>query len=304
MTESSPNASAPPSFMTRMRKTLEKNQAVVAAAAAAAVVVAAVLIILQSQPRAQPATPWPLVYAYDLNTKTTFAVHQNNLPPIRTESGGKPFVQPAGVWAHVYACGDCSDPGKRFVGWLEKFTPETEKHLQTLLDGFKEGFRELNPITATDTWVVDDLLIAMPDKPNAWVPQTSDEADAMRSKLRGKCGKDVVPVPCQPSPEELAALPFPDPMEDLANPAAVAKAPVTAEEPEAPVAEVQDESAAQQTVRDQDAALDKVANWIGEGKLEAAQEKLDEVAGSASDEKILKRVKDLTEDIAAKRSGN
>ncbi|MGE3806777.1 MAG: hypothetical protein AB7K24_19080 [Gemmataceae bacterium] len=60
----------------------------------------------------------PQAFFYDLNTRELFVA--DAVPgPIETASG--PFEGgPAGVRAHVFACGRCVDKDLRFIAWLSK----------------------------------------------------------------------------------------------------------------------------------------------------------------------------------------
>jgi hypothetical protein len=70
-----------------------------------------------------------LVYFYDQNTGELFSAPADELGPVERPSGKYRGI-PAGVRAIVYACGQCSDESKRYVGWLEipvEALPEAER---------------------------------------------------------------------------------------------------------------------------------------------------------------------------------
>jgi hypothetical protein len=58
------------------------------------------------------------VYFYDLNEGTFFVGSLMDVPPIPRRSGPLPNGEPAGVRAHLFACGDCGPP-ENLVGYLE-----------------------------------------------------------------------------------------------------------------------------------------------------------------------------------------
>jgi hypothetical protein len=75
-----------------------------------------------------PPPPEDIVmgYFYDQNTKELYALPASTAAPMERPSG--PFEgEPAGVKAHVFACGQCDDEAKRFIGYLEKPLPPEDR---------------------------------------------------------------------------------------------------------------------------------------------------------------------------------
>jgi hypothetical protein len=69
---------------------------------------------------------------FDLERKTLFKAPRDSLPPLDPPSGAVINGQPAGVKAYVYACGEgCDDEAKRFVGYLETYTPAARSTMRT-----------------------------------------------------------------------------------------------------------------------------------------------------------------------------
>lgn len=60
-------------------------------------------------------------YFYDMDTGKLYVDSAMKNPPTKAPSGGE------GVIAHVFTCADPADESKRFIGFLEKYTPEYQK---------------------------------------------------------------------------------------------------------------------------------------------------------------------------------
>ena len=75
-----------------------------------------------------PPPPEDIVmgYFYDLNTETLFVAPADTEIPVARESGDFEG-EPAGVRAHVFACGQCSNEPARFIGFLEKPLPPEKR---------------------------------------------------------------------------------------------------------------------------------------------------------------------------------
>ena len=73
----------------------------------------------------EPRRPPPQVWFYDLNSQTFFAVDEGTPSPVETPTGPTPLGSPAGVLAHLYACGGCELTDERF-GYFEATKPLEE----------------------------------------------------------------------------------------------------------------------------------------------------------------------------------
>lgn len=143
-------------------------------------------------------------YFYDLNTGELFMVSTDALPPIETSSG--PFQgRPAGVQAHVYACGECEPnltgatmddlrDSETYIAWFERYSdeviemlPRRERDLQRLSDDRRHQAYEM----------MDEGLLVSPDA-RQWL-RGNDEAgmqlieDAVR-----RCEDGSYAEPCHP----------------------------------------------------------------------------------------------------------
>lgn len=134
-------------------------------------------------------------FFYDLGTGELF-VAQAAIPPIDTKSG-----EGQGVRAVVFSCGKCQDKSTRFIGWLERYTPEA-RALMLKPPAPNDG----GPDAADHvTWRIDaGHQLAAPPEPGAdprWVPLTSHEGTALMQSVRTRCpgaGRDNQPEVCSP----------------------------------------------------------------------------------------------------------
>lgn len=126
-------------------------------------------------------------YYFDIGTGEVFVASARFQPPIPAPSGSLlGDGAPAGVRAEMFACGDCGDPSARFVGYLDRLSPDHHKaalngEVSALPDGVDfEGYLQ-------DGW-----LVASPDRPEHWVKLTSDEGAIIVDAPHEKCGDTVV----------------------------------------------------------------------------------------------------------------
>ena len=87
-------------------------------------------------------------------------------PPILSPSDREQGQDPSGVRAHVYACGDSSDPSSQYIGFLE---------------------------TSGDQGV---LVRRLTD--DDWVKMKSEAGFAINREASSRCGDDVSAVKCEP----------------------------------------------------------------------------------------------------------
>lgn len=99
-----------------LRKTLNRNSTVVTIATIVVIAAMVGLIVWQTWPSGPPRMSGEVFYSVD-DGKSWFADSRDRVPPFDHE--GKPAVL-----AHVFTCNDGKD---RFVGYLERYTAETQK---------------------------------------------------------------------------------------------------------------------------------------------------------------------------------
>ena len=112
--------------MKHLRRWINKHSSIVTVISVAVLILALGWIVQEVRFRWNRSAVIPDAWFYDLNTGQLFRAKSNGLPPIAAPSGPLPNGEHAGVRAKVFACGDCSDPSNRFIGWLEKLTPEVK----------------------------------------------------------------------------------------------------------------------------------------------------------------------------------
>lgn len=164
----------------------QKPVAVVAVCAVLLLVALALSLSLGGRP--QPELP--RVWFYDLETGDLFAA-SDELPPIDAPSGAS-----AGVRAHVFACGDCSDPDARFVGWIETYPPETRQAWVRLVQETPQN-SAVPPSDLVEQAELGTGQIRSPDG-GEWVPYGSRQAQAIRERAIAQCQQRQDLTPCLP----------------------------------------------------------------------------------------------------------
>lgn len=125
--------------------------------------------------------PQPKAFYYDQNTGELFTMPISSFAPVDRPSG-EFNGEPAGVKAHVFACGDCV-LNEMFVGWLEKPNPDDDEDRP-----LEEG--EL------------PVLIRSIDDPR-WYLSDSPQASKIVSAARGRCPRRTPATYCTPRHQEL-----------------------------------------------------------------------------------------------------
>ncbi|MCX5661040.1 MAG: hypothetical protein NTW19_15230 [Planctomycetota bacterium] len=180
-----------------MKELLQKHPWIVPALAAVILLFAAWGILRTANPPVKVEL-WPKAYYYDLKAGTTFVSTIDRVPPVPTPGGDLPDGQPVGVWAAVFSCGSCDDAPSRFVGWLEKFTPETQKQLAALIEPRKEGFKDFNPYETRNLWDTKGHVMATKDALDRWVPMEDPEAEEIQLEVAKHCAAPAKPTRCSP----------------------------------------------------------------------------------------------------------
>lgn len=107
-----------------LREKLSKNPAMAALGAIALLAVAAVILYFSMN--GGGAKVGKQSYYYDLLTGETFVGPVGAVPPIQTpgQKAKNDTGAPAGVLAHVFACGSCASKKDHFIGYLESRTKD------------------------------------------------------------------------------------------------------------------------------------------------------------------------------------
>lgn len=145
------------------------------------------------------------VFYYDLGTEKLFTGQLSDMPPVPAPSGFKQADgADGGVRAHVYACGNCSDPSKQFIAYLETTTPPVRELVAKMrelairvqsasADAAQPSDQSGSPSDAQlliqmREEAQNGQLIALPQKPIKWVPVYSEEGIALvRDHIETKC---------------------------------------------------------------------------------------------------------------------
>jgi hypothetical protein len=156
-----------------IRDGIEQNRVVVVLICLAIGAAAVGLLFYWSTSTAPKPTPGPRAYFYDQNTGRLFTA-PDHLGPIPTESGLY-RGEPAGVRAHVFACGTCAEERNRFVGWLSR--PASTD--------------------ADDDASVNRVLIRRPTD-STWVPSDSPFGERILREVNERCKRDTPVRYCNP----------------------------------------------------------------------------------------------------------
>ena len=107
------------------RNWINNNPKIVIGISVASVFIFLLIVIIQLIPNKYPIViQTDKVWFYDLNTGKLFVGDRDEIPPIQAPSGKLPDGQLAGVKAYVFSYVHDPNDSERFVGYLEKYTPE------------------------------------------------------------------------------------------------------------------------------------------------------------------------------------
>ncbi len=124
---------------------------------------------------------------YDLNTKKLFAEDSDKIPPIDAPSG-----KLAGVKACVLSYALEPNESDKFIGYLEKFTPEGKKCVSVCREaGTKvtaEMIKDLN----------NNRYVSKPNDINNWFLASNDKGKEILKQANKINDKGQMPIPCLP----------------------------------------------------------------------------------------------------------
>jgi hypothetical protein len=111
-----------------LRSWVNNNPKIILGISIVTVIIFLLIVIAQCMPYNPPAIPRThKAWFYDLNTNKLFVADSDNIPPIDAPSGKLPDGQPAGVKAYVFSYIREPNESERFIGYLEKYTPQGKK---------------------------------------------------------------------------------------------------------------------------------------------------------------------------------
>lgn len=170
----------------KARNWLNNNSAMVTILAVVILILSlGFIIISNSRPSYTPRVID--VYYYDLGAKQLFVDKSDKYPPIATPTG-----EMKGARAYVFSCGDCKDESKRFVGYLEMYTPAAKDAL--------ENPKPINPDDMPGVDVFEEGRMIRGVNDADWVKANSMEAFNIQDAVQTRCG-EVPPKSCLPSDE-------------------------------------------------------------------------------------------------------
>jgi hypothetical protein len=175
-----------------IRNCANNNPKIVIGICIGAVLLLLLIVIAQLMPYRSPITlPPHKVWFYDLNTNELFVADGDKIPPIKAPSDKLVDGEPAGVKAHVLSYIRDPNESERFIGYLEKYTPEGKKLLSTVKKSgtgvTKEMIQELNKNRFVRT--ADD---------NRWFLADSDRGRAILEQVFRTNEKGERPHACIP----------------------------------------------------------------------------------------------------------
>ena len=145
------------------------NNPVLVVVAVVILIVAGILIFTNLS--RSPDVPHNARNYWDEGDSKLYPYDGNEFPPVKAPSGGE------GVRAYVFSCSDCNDKGTRFLGYVQKFTPEGRADL---LKAFEEN-------NLTDRIAAfEQSLIRHPDETD-WYEKGSPEGLEIQDTVTQRC---------------------------------------------------------------------------------------------------------------------
>ncbi|MCX5659769.1 MAG: hypothetical protein NTW19_08620 [Planctomycetota bacterium] len=162
-----------------------------------ALIAATVFVYLFTRPAPMITTDTPRpVWFYDLADGKLFVKSSTLVPPIAAPSGKvMPDGSPMGVRAYIFSCGSCTDPQARYIGMLERYSPDVQMILQK-----PPPDREGEPPTDLTAVAARGHFIAKPDKAGsvAWHDWASSEGRTILEESNHECSNGQLPSQCLP----------------------------------------------------------------------------------------------------------
>lgn len=147
-----------------------------------------VLVYLTMAPHPPPVESQGTRFWY-YNTGDRSFVQQTDLLPPVAKSGNSLYR------AYVFGCGNCEDPSKTFVGWLEKFTNEAKEKLKAdhgiIMYTGPKGLESITHDDLKEILPKDSVLIRSLAK-DEWIDAFSQEASELSRQALSRCNDDAV----------------------------------------------------------------------------------------------------------------
>lgn len=125
---------------------------------------------------------------YDLNTGKLFLGPGDAIAPIPAPSGALPDGSLAGVLAHVYSCGECTEK-ERVVAYLETCSPAAQARIKSL----QQPGQHPMPTESMRS----GILLKRPGDAQ-WIEHDTPEATKLLDEVLPLCPNGAAPQPCMP----------------------------------------------------------------------------------------------------------
>lgn len=189
--------------MPKFRDFMNNNSALVTIVAVVVLVISLGVIIMNTRgPGAVRAID---LYFFDLSTGQLFVASSDQIPPI--DSPGGPLntpqgAKPAGVRAHVFACGECPDlkgmnteqvkAAGAYIAYLEMFTEQGKAAMTAPAPADGQGpppEMMMDPMQST--------LVKRVEDPQ-WMPMYSEPGYRLTESAVQQCPDGTPPIACRP----------------------------------------------------------------------------------------------------------
>lgn len=160
-----------------IREWINRNPKIIIGITGISVSVLLVILVDRLIPNKAPKIEeYKKAWFYDLNTGKLFVAESDEIPPIKAPSGELFEGESAGVKAYLFSFSSEPNESSRFIGFLEKFTPEAKKHLSDLFDLRTDRTEE-----SIRHWNQGRLICRVPDR--QWFPANSKEGEEILEQV-------------------------------------------------------------------------------------------------------------------------
>ncbi|MCE5340295.1 MAG: hypothetical protein LLF92_04105 [Planctomycetaceae bacterium] len=171
-----------------VRKWINDNPKIIIRITIATVALFFILLIIKLIPYRPPKSVFNRkAWFYDLNTKKLFAEDGDKIPPIDAPSG-----KLAGVRACVLSYALEPNESDKFIGYLEKFTPQGRK----CIDICKEAGTKVTEEMIKD--LNNNRYVSKPNDINNWFLASSEQGKEILKQANKINDKGQMPIRCSP----------------------------------------------------------------------------------------------------------
>ncbi len=168
-----------------LRQTINENSAAVSLIAAV-IAVLAIVWIFRSTVGGGVGTA-PMAYYYDTTTHQFYTYRSSRPPPIKNAQGKRTIVL-----AYMYTCTSCGD---RKIAWLQKYSRQTRKALQAMLNYKPTPGKPFLPPPMEAPIFGNGILVRSPVKGAQWYPIQSPEGQQITQLPKCPSGNAKICLP-------------------------------------------------------------------------------------------------------------